>query len=62
LLTLTEVQRYKAVGDAIKAYTKEHTKSPEAARAALIREGIYDKQGRIKDCFNEALDLREAAA
>jgi hypothetical protein len=59
---MTEAQRYKAIAKYIKAYTKEHTKSPEAARAALIREGIYDKNGRIKDRFNEKLDLIEAAA
>lgn len=58
---MTEAQRYKAISKAIKIYTKEHTKSPEAARAALIREGIYDKSGRIKDRFNEALDLEEVA-
>jgi hypothetical protein len=58
---VTEAQRYKAIAKHIKAYTKEHTKSPEAARAALIREGIYDKNGRIKDRFNEKLDLVEAA-
>jgi hypothetical protein len=58
---MTEAQRYKAISKYIKAYTKEHTKSPEAARAALIREGIYDKNGRIKDRYNEALDIVEAA-
>ncbi len=59
---MTEVQRYTMISKAIKAYTKEHTKTPEAARAALIREGIYDKNGRIKDRFNEKLDLIETAA
>jgi hypothetical protein len=58
---MTESQRYKAISKAIKAYTKEHTRTPEAARAALIREGIYDKNGKIKDQFNEKLDLTEAA-
>jgi hypothetical protein len=59
---MTEAQRYKAISKAIKAYTKEHTKSPEAARAALIREGIYDENGKIKDRYNEKLDLLEHAA
>jgi hypothetical protein len=59
---MTEAQRYKLISKHIKAYTKEHTKSPAAARAALIREGIYDKNGRIKDRFNEALDITQAAA
>jgi hypothetical protein len=59
---MTEAQRYKAISKAIKAYTKEHTKSREAARAALIHEGIYNKNGKIKDRFNERLDLIETAA
>ena len=59
---MTDAERYKDIAKAIKAYTKEHTKSPEAARAALIREGIYDKKGRLKDKFNEALDYEQAAA
>jgi hypothetical protein len=58
---MTEAQRYKAISKAIKAYTIEHTKTPAAARAALIREGIYNKNGKIKDRFNEKLDLAEAA-
>lgn len=57
---MTEAQRYKAISQAIKAYTKENSKSPEIARAALIREGIYDKNGRIKARFDEKLDLLEA--
>lgn len=59
---MTEAQRYKAISQAIKAYTKENAKSPETARASLIREGIYDKNGKIKDRFNEKLDLLEATA
>ena len=59
---MTEAQRYKAMSKAIKDYTKEHTKSPEAARAALIREGIYDANGRLKDKYNEALDHQRATA
>lgn len=59
---MTEAQRYKAISKYIKAYTKEHTKTPEAARAALIREGIYDKNGRIKKKFDESLDYKQAAA
>jgi hypothetical protein len=59
---VTEAQRYKAISKYIKAYTKEHTKTPEAARAALIREGIYDKNGRIKKKFDESLDYKQAAA
>jgi hypothetical protein len=59
---MTEAQRYKQISDFIKAYTEEHTRTPEAARAALIREGIYDSNGQIKDQYNEALDFVDAAA
>lgn len=31
----------------IDAYTKEHTKTPEAARDALVREGIYLEDGQL---------------
>jgi hypothetical protein len=59
---MTEAERYKDIAKAIKEYTKEHAKTPETARAALIREGIYDKNGKLKDKFNEALDYEQAAA
>lgn len=53
---MDEAKRHKAILAAIKAYTKKHARTPEMARAALIREGIYDKRGKLKDRFNEALD------
>jgi hypothetical protein len=59
---MTETERFDDIAKAIKAYTKEHARTPETARAALIREGIYDKKGRLKDKFNEALDYEHAAA
>lgn len=44
-------QRYSAIKQLIREYTKEHTKSPEAARAALIREGIYTPDGQLMPEF-----------
>lgn len=40
-----------AIRRLIQEYTKEHTKSPEAARAALIREGIYTAEGELMPQF-----------
>ena len=59
---MTDAQRFKEISKAIKAYTKEHARTPETARAALIREGIYDKKGRLKDKYNEALDYQSVNA
>lgn len=39
--------RHSAIKRLIKEYTKKHTKNPEAARAALIREGIYTADGEL---------------
>jgi len=43
--------RYMAIKRLIREYTQEHTKSPEAARAALIREGIYTADGELMPQF-----------
>ncbi|MBC9248365.1 hypothetical protein H4P12_16990 [Paracoccus sp. 11-3] len=32
---------------ALKAYTKKATKSPKAAKKALVKEGIYLKDGNM---------------
>ncbi len=58
---MTEAQHYKAVMKAIKAYGEEHCKTPEKARAALIKSGIYDKNGKIKPQFDESLDYGSGA-
>ena len=44
-------ERYSAIKRLIRDYTKKHTKSPEAARAALIREGIYTHDGQLMPEF-----------
>ncbi len=40
-------KQYKDILKAIRSYTAKNTKTPEAARAALIRTGIYTKTGRL---------------
>ncbi|PCO43149.1 hypothetical protein CQA20_29205, partial [Klebsiella pneumoniae] len=37
--------QHQQILDAIKAYTDEHTRTPKAARAALVCEGIYEALG-----------------
>lgn len=37
----------EAIKKAIVAFTKEATKSPEAARAVLVKEGIYLVNGEL---------------
>ncbi|MBK8631369.1 MAG: hypothetical protein IPN84_14600 [Sphingomonadales bacterium] len=58
---MTEAQRYKAISDMLDAYTAKHTVSPEAARKALIREGIYTPKGNLKKKYDESLDLKQVA-
>jgi hypothetical protein len=48
---MTQTERMSAIKQLIRDYTKEHTRSPEAARAALIREGIYTEDGELKPEF-----------
>jgi hypothetical protein len=50
-MTQTELNR---ILQAIDAYTKEVTKTPDAARAALENEGIYDKHGKLTQQYGGA--------
>lgn len=59
---MTETQRYAAIAQMIERYTLDNSGTPEAARAALIREGIYTAKGNLKKKFDESIDLKEAAA
>ena len=58
---MTEAQRYTAITKLIESYTKKHTVSQTAARNALIREGIYTKNGRLKAKFREEIVQDQAA-
>lgn len=53
---MVDSKRQKAILELIASYTAEHSVTATAARNALIREGIYDKNGRVK------LQYRETAA
>jgi hypothetical protein len=48
---MTQTERISAIKQLIRDYTKQHTRSPEAARAALIREGIYTEDGELRPEF-----------
>jgi hypothetical protein len=44
---MTHAQRNAAILHLIDDYRKRHTRSPEAARAALIAAGLHDAEGRL---------------
>jgi hypothetical protein len=48
---ITRETRYSAIKRLIAEYTEEHTRTPEAARAALIREGTYTADGELMPEF-----------
>jgi hypothetical protein len=50
-MTMTPTERHSAIKQLIKDYTAKHTRSPKAARTALIREGIYTKDGELMPEF-----------
>ncbi len=45
---MTDEQRRTAVLRVIADYTTANTTSPQVARAALIREGIYTEDGKLR--------------
>jgi hypothetical protein len=45
--------QHQAIKKAIDKYTKEATKSPQAARDALVKEGIYLSSGKLAPKFAE---------
>ena len=45
---MTDEQRRAAVLQRIREYTAANTTSRQVARDALIREGIYDGEGRLR--------------
>jgi hypothetical protein len=58
---MTNKQNHERALKAIKAYARVHTKTADSARAALIKTGIYDKDGNIKPQFDESLDYKKTA-
>lgn len=59
---MTQAQRNSAIKQLIRDYTKKHTKTPEAARAALIKEGIYTKEGQLMPQFGGPKPKKSQAA
>lgn len=48
---MTLEQRNAAILKALNEQTKRNTKTPEAARAVLIKEGIYTAKGNLRAKF-----------
>ena len=48
---MTIEQRNAAILQALAEQTKRNTVSPDVARAALISEGIYTKDGQLRPKF-----------
>jgi hypothetical protein len=47
LSAMTSAAQRVAIKKLIRDYTKEMTASPEKARAALVKEGIYTRSGEL---------------
>lgn len=45
---MTHAQRNEAIRKLIERRTKENTASRQAAREALIEDGIYTKEGKLR--------------
>lgn len=58
---MTDENRRADVRTMIREYTAEHSRSPEAARKALIAEGIYTKDGQLLPKFGGEQRDRKAA-
>lgn len=48
---MTDAERNHVISGLIREYTARITKSPETARKALIKEGIYTSKGNLKAEF-----------
>jgi len=59
---MTHAQRNAAILRAIEKYTKEKTVSKKIARDALIAEGIYKKNGKLRVEFGGSTKKPKAVA
>ena len=48
---MTDSKRNQSIKALIHRYTEKHTKTQEAALAAMVREGIYDSAGKLMPEF-----------
>jgi hypothetical protein len=44
---MTKEERNKKILRAIEEYTEKHSVSPEKAKEALVKAGIYDENGKL---------------
>ena len=58
---MSESERHAAIKQAIEAYTAANTVTREAARAALVREGIYTESGHLRPEFGGEPERTKAA-
>jgi hypothetical protein len=50
MVEMTQAQR-DAIREALNRWTREATKSPEAARDHLIRDGFYTEDGKLTPAY-----------
>lgn len=48
-------ERNERITAALREYTRKNTSSPEAARDALIKEGIYTKSGKLSKNYSQGM-------
>jgi hypothetical protein len=52
---MSNAERNEQIKAALREYTKKITVSPEAARNALIKEGIYTKSGKLSKNYSQGM-------
>ena len=55
-------QKREAIREAIKRQTAVNTASPEAARAALVRMGLFTKDGKVAPEYSKGKRVLSARA
>jgi hypothetical protein len=59
---MTKEKRNKKVLEAIASHTKSAVRTKAAARASLIREGIYTEAGKLTVSFGGTAKKKRSAA
>lgn len=59
---MTDAKKREALKRLIERHTDEKTVSREVARESLIREGIYDRAGRLRTEFGGGAAKKKTAA
>lgn len=58
---MTDAKRLETIKTLIKEHTKANTANKKAARAALVKEGIYTAKGRLRVEFGGQTRKTKAA-